>query len=219
MAKAQPVDESADTILDAAALLFRHHGYAATSVRDLARAAGILPGSLHYRFPSKEDVLVALMERAIDRLIAAILAAISSEPDPLERVRLAIRAHLGLVLSGQDGVYVLLYDWRSLSPATAQALERQRARYERFSDELIAQAAAVAPVRPGVDLLLLRRFGFGAVNWVAQWFDPRDGYTVDDIADHFWRYLTLGALDVGSAPPPARKEGTRARTRRSSQPR
>ena len=210
--------DSSDAILDAAALLFRRHGYAATSVRDLARAAGILPGSLHYRYPSKEDVLVALMERAIDRLIAAILDAISGEVDPLERVRLAIRAHLRMVLSGENGVYVLLYDWRSLSTATAQAVERQRARYERFSDELISQAAAAAPVRPSVDLLLLRRFGFGAVNWVAQWFDPRDGYTVDDIADHFWRYLAFGALESGS-PPRVRKEETRARTRRSTQPR
>ncbi len=218
MAKESSALASADAILDAAALLFRQQGYAATSVRDLARAAGILPGSLHYRFPTKEDVLVALMERAIDRLINAILAAISGEPDPVERLRLGIAAHLRLVLSGEDGVYVLLYDWRSLSPTTAQALERQRARYESFADQLVAQAAAVASVKPGVDLLLLRRFGFGAVNWVAQWFDARDGYTVDQIADHFWRYLTEGALDHGAARRRARKEGPRARTRRSTKP-
>lgn len=219
MAKGLAIVESNDAILDAAALLFRHQGYAATSVRDLARAVGILPGSLHYRYQSKEDVLVALMARAIDRLIAAILETITDEPDPMERVRLAIRAHLGLVLSGEDGVYVLLYDWRSLSPATAQALERQRARYERFSDEIIAQAAAAAPLRPGVDLLLLRRFGFGAVNWVAQWFDPKERYSVDDIADHFFSYLVFGALPGGSPPLRASKEGSRARTRHPAKPR
>ncbi len=218
MTKQLAVAASNDAILDAAARLFRDKGYAAASVRDLARAAGILPGSLHYRFATKEDLLVALIERTIDRLIASILATISVEADALERVRLAIRAHLRMVLSGDDGVYVLLYDWRSLSTTTAQALERQRARYERFCDELIAQAAAVSPVRPSVDLLLLRRFGFGAVNWAAQWFDPREGWAIDDIADHFWRYLTLGALDRGP-PPPKRKEMPHARTRRSSQPR
>lgn len=207
---------SVDAILNAAAVLFRERGFAATSVRDLAQTAGILPGSLHYRFRSKEDVLAALMERAIDRLIAAILAAMSHELDPLERLRLAIAAHLRLVLSGEDGVYVMLYDWRSLSPAAARTLDRQRARYEAFSDQLIAQAATVAPVRPGVDLVLLRRFGFGAVNWVAQWFDPRDGYGVDEIADHFWRYLTIGALDVAVARRHSRKEVPHARSRRSA---
>src|SRR4051794_20842097 len=53
--------------LDAAARLFRKQGFAATTVRQIAKQAGMLPGSLHYRFPSKEALLLALMERAIER--------------------------------------------------------------------------------------------------------------------------------------------------------
>src|SRR3954467_15575162 len=114
MAKSQRATaaaESNERILDAAAALFRQQGYAATTVRDIARAAEMLPGSLHYRYPSKEEVLAALMERAIDRLIAGVLGEIAGTIDPVERVRLAIRAHLRLLLSGDDAVYVLLYDW------------------------------------------------------------------------------------------------------------
>ena len=171
--RAAAAAESNERILDAAAL-FRQQGYAATTVRDIARAADMLPGSLHYRYPSKEEVLAALMESAIDRLIAGIVGEIAGTADPVERVRLAIRAHLRLLLSGDDAVYVLLYDWRALSPSTAQSLSRQRIRYERFADELIAQASHVAPLRAGVDLVLLRRFGFGAANWVAQWYEAQD---------------------------------------------
>src|SRR5690606_2736379 len=66
MAKAAARDRAPDErVLHAAARLFREQGYAATSLRDIARAAGMLPGSLHYRYPSKEDILSALMERAI----------------------------------------------------------------------------------------------------------------------------------------------------------
>ena len=186
--------DSSDAILDAAARLFRREGFAATTVRDIARAAGILPGSLHYRFASKEELLVALMERAIDRLMAGVLEAITEGQDPIERMRLAIRAHLRILLSGDDAVYVLLYDFRSLGTHAAHGMLRQRQRYERFSDELIAQAAAVAPVRPGVDLTLLRLFGFGAVNWAAQWYEPGGKYTPDQIAEAFWQYTAFGAL-------------------------
>ena len=183
-----------DRPLQAAARLFREQGYAGTSLRDIARAAGMLPGSLHYRYPTKEDILAALMERAIDRLIDSIRAATAASTDPLERVRLAIVEHVRILLSREDSVYVLLYDWRSLSPAAERAIARHRRRYEQFADELIEQSAAHSPVRPGVDLYLLRQFGFGAANWVAQWFDPKGPYTPEQIADAFFRYLTLGTL-------------------------
>lgn len=183
-----------DRALQAAARLFREQGYAGTSLRDIARAAGMLPGSLHYRYATKEDILAALMERAIDRLIESILAATAATTDPLERVRLAIVAHVRVLLSREDSVYVLLYDWRSLSPAAERAIARHRRRYEQFADELVAQAAVVAKVQPGVDLYLVRQFGFGAASWVAQWFDPKGPYTPEQIADAFFRYLTLGTL-------------------------
>lgn len=183
-----------DRVLVAAARRFREHGYAATTLRDIARAAGMLPGSLHYRYPTKEDILVALMERAIDRLIAGVLAASTAGADPLERLRLAIVEHVRVLLSRDDSVYVLLYDWRSLSPSVERAIDRQRRRYEQFADELLAQAAAYAELQPGVDLYLLRQFGFGAANWVAQWYDPKGPYTPEQIADAFFRYLSLGTL-------------------------
>jgi AcrR family transcriptional regulator len=190
-ARERPSD---DRVLLAAARQFREQGYAATTLRDIARAAGMLPGSLHYRYSTKEDILAALMERAIDRLIAGVLGASAAGANPLERLRLAIIEHVKILLSREDSVYVLLYDWRSLSPAAERAIERQRRRYEQFADDLLAQAAAYADMQPGVDLYLLRQFGFGAANWVAQWYDPKGPYTPEQIADAFFQYLSIGTL-------------------------
>src|SRR3569623_2081144 len=167
--------------------------------RCLGHLTKSLPDPLHraqaqFGQPTKEDILAALMERAIDRLIEGIVAATASSPDPLGRLRLAIVEHVRILLSREDSVYVLLYDWRSLSPGVERAITRQRKRYEQFADDLIAQAAAHTPLRPDVDVYLLRQFGFGAANWVAQWFDPKGPYTPEQIADAFFRYLTLGSL-------------------------
>jgi AcrR family transcriptional regulator len=92
----------------------RERAYAATSVRDISAAAGMLPGRLHYRFATKESLLRALMERGMARALAATREAIESSIDPFERIRLAIRAHLRLLVEGDDAVYVLLYELRSL---------------------------------------------------------------------------------------------------------
>ena len=196
MAKAAVKERSDERVLQAAARLFRDQGYAATSLRDVARAAGMLPGSLHYRYASKEDILAALMERAIDRLIESVLAASTAGANPIERVRLAMIEHVKILLSGEDSVYVLLYDWRSLSPAAERAIAKHRRRYEQFADELLAQAAAYVPMKPGVDLYLVRQFAFGAANWVAQWYDSKGAYTPEQIADAFFRYLSMGTLNI-----------------------
>jgi AcrR family transcriptional regulator len=55
-------DNRLSQILDEAARLFREKGYAATSMRDIAAAVDMLPGSLYYHFAAKEDLLVAVYE-------------------------------------------------------------------------------------------------------------------------------------------------------------
>jgi AcrR family transcriptional regulator len=188
-------------LLDTAARLFRQRGFNATTVRQIAEAAGMLPGSLHYRFPTKEAVLVSLMERAIERMTEAIRGAIAGSRDPAERIRLALRTHLRLLLSGDDSIYVALYDWRAItSEASREAIARLRGRYESLWDGLLYEAVGTGQLRQRVDLKLLRLFGFGSINWVAQWYHPDGGRTPEQIADAFWGFMALGVLDEAKRP-------------------
>jgi AcrR family transcriptional regulator len=183
-----------DVVLDAAAHVFRKRGFGGATVREVAQAAGMLPGSLHYRYPSKEALLLDLMERALTRVMAAAREAVGAARDPVERLRLGIRAHLEALLSGDDDFYVLLYDWRSLEGAAVQGMLRLRARYEALWDDLLRDALRAGGARPGVDAELLRQFWLGAMNWVAQWRQEGDPRTPSEIADAFWSYLTFGVL-------------------------
>lgn len=194
MPKPKPRPNADVRVLDAAARLFRDRGFAATSTRQIARAAQILPGSLHYRYPAKEGLLVALMERAIARATAAVQAAVAGIDDPIERLRAGLKAHLNVLLAGDDDVYVLLYDWRVLRGKARDDLIRLRDRYEAFWDGMLYEAAGARRFRRQVDLKLLRLFGFGAVNWVATWYRPDMGRTPDQIADAFFACLAFGAI-------------------------
>jgi AcrR family transcriptional regulator len=213
-----------DVVLDAAAHVFRKRGYGGATVREVAQAAGMFPGSLHYRYPSKEALLLDLMERAINRVTAVVRAAVERAEDPAERLRLGLRAHLEALLSGDDDFYVLLYEWRSLQGPAMHAMLRLRARYEAFWDDLLQQAVRAGFARPGVDLELVREFGFGAINWVAQWRRENDPRTPAEIADTFWSYLAFGLLAeekrarlgqmTKGAPAGGRRRSQRKRARR-----
>lgn len=189
-----------ERVLQAAGRLFREKGFAATTVREIAAAAELLPGSLHYRYASKDELLVALMKRGVERAKAAVRAAIAGVEDPLERLRLGLRAHLELLCDGDDSLFVLLFDWRSLAASLRADVEAERRKLEAFWDELLLAAHASGRARPVLDLELVRQFGFGGINWVATWYRPGAGRTPAQIADAFWSYLAFGLMHESARP-------------------
>src|SRR4030095_1750664 len=136
-----------DRILDAAARLFRQKGFEATTVREIARAAGKLPGSLHYRYPTKAGLLLALMKRGMEADLAALRGALAPSRDPVDRLRLALRARLRSRVS-RAAPPVVLSEWRSPKGRARDEMIHLRDRYEAFWSGLIYEAAGSGRPRP-----------------------------------------------------------------------
>ncbi len=67
--------------------LFAFQGYGNTGLAQIARKAGVLPGSLYHFFPTKEDLLAATLEERLRLLAPEVLDPIWSRiDDPIERV-------------------------------------------------------------------------------------------------------------------------------------
>jgi AcrR family transcriptional regulator len=200
----EPESDSSEPVFRAAGQLFRQKGFEAATVREIAAAAGMLPGSLHYRYASKEELLLALMERGITSAVAAVRLAIAGVGDPLERMRAALRAHLHLLVRDDEAIYVLLYEGRSLSGPAREHMVRLRDRYDALWDGLLHAAAGTGRIRPEVDLRLVRLFLLGGVNWAAQWFSPGGTYSADEVADAFADMVLRGlSIDPPERPTPS----------------
>jgi len=147
-----PVAETdREFVLGAAARLFRQKGFDKTTVKEIAEACGMLPGSLHYRYPSKESILVDLMRLALEQASASLSEAIRGESEPLEQLRQGINAHLELLVGGSDMVYVLLFEWRSLHGASRQEMIDLRDRYELLWSAMLQSLSSQNLIRPDVD--------------------------------------------------------------------
>src|SRR5215216_1733089 len=86
-------------IEDVASDLFRERGYAATSIRDIARALSVQGASLYAHVTSKEDVLWAIVDRAASRFEAAADRAESEATGrrpggSAEAIAALVRAHI-----------------------------------------------------------------------------------------------------------------------------
>ena len=80
-----------EAILAAAGQLFDDQGFAATSISDIADAAGYTTGAVYSNFAGKEDLFLAVMERQMTDEVAAIGAALSAEPTVAGRLEVVTR--------------------------------------------------------------------------------------------------------------------------------
>ncbi|WP_340676378.1 TetR/AcrR family transcriptional regulator [Paraperlucidibaca sp.] len=181
-------------VLAASARLFRNQGFDRTTVKEIAEACGMLPGSLHYRYPSKESLLVDLMRLALEQASRSVSIAIAGVSDPVEQLRRGVCAHLNLLVGGSDMVYVLLFEWRSLCGQSRQEMIDLRDRYEALWATMLKSLATQGVIRGDVDLNLLRLIGLGALNWVATWFHEGGRYSVEDIGNFVWHLIRVAVV-------------------------
>lgn len=160
-------DNRLPELLNAAAHLFARHGYAATSMRDIAVEVKMLPGSLYYHFPSKEELLIAVYSAGVLELQRAATESVAKEIDPWARLEALCRAHLEAVLRDSDYAHVLI---RVLPDDIPQAADRLRELRESY-EQVFRQAVAQLPLAAGTDKRALRLMLIGALNWAALWFN------------------------------------------------
>lgn len=177
-------DNRLPQILDAAARLFREKGYATTSMRDIAAATGMLPGSLYYHFPAKEALLVAVYAEGVGRITTAVESALARATGPWQRLEHACAAHLVALLADSDYGQVVVRVRPDDAPEVAQQLIALRDGYERvFTETINALPLPSRADKRALNLLLL-----GALNWSQTWYRPgRD--TPQALAKRFVRLL------------------------------
>jgi AcrR family transcriptional regulator len=175
-------------IEDVASDLFRERGYAATSVRDIARALQMQGPSLYAHVASKEAVLWAIVDRAATRFeLAADAAEAEAEQrrpgDPAEALASLVRAHVRVVTADVGEASVFVHEWRALGPERRATILARRDAYEaRFRRRIIDGIAigAFPLTDPSVAATVL----LTALNGLATWYDPDGRLSPDRVADH-----------------------------------
>lgn len=143
-------------------------------------------GSPFYHFESKSALLYAVMSEGMTMAKHSQQQALDVLPTtatPREQLHAAlIRHHFEILLGPRsDFIPVMLYEWRSLTPAQRKGIARIKDNYEAtwmpVLEALAKQGALQA--EPGV----ARLFIFGALNWAVQWFSPKKGKSLDALTD------------------------------------
>ncbi|MEV0974212.1 TetR/AcrR family transcriptional regulator [Microtetraspora glauca] len=176
-------------LLATAAEVFASRGYAATTVREVADAAGILGGSLYYHFDSKESIVDEILSTFLDDLWARydeVLGAGLGARETMERLVVesfrSIDRHRAAVVIYQN-------ESRHLSEGPRFAYLRESwDRFERMWGELLDRGIKENAFRSDLDVPLVYRFLRDTVWVAASWYRPGGRLTADEVAE---RYLGM----------------------------
>jgi len=182
-----------DEILDAAAQIFREKGFHAASMQDIAEAVNLQKASLYYHVSSKQEILLALLDRALDLLIEHIERVLAQPLTVDEKLRQAMCAYLQAMLENRDLAAVLLLEHRSLEPQYQARHMPRRDRFERLWRDLIKEGHDQG-VFACADPSLASRFVLGVLNWTITWYRPDGKLSPADIAEQFADLFLRGLL-------------------------
>jgi len=171
-------------ILQAAAQIFRQKGYHAATMQDIADAVHLQKASLYHHVTSKQDILLAILDKALDLMIDDLQQVVASDLAPEKKIRRAIQVYIERLTEDPSLAAVLLLEYRSLEPDfRAQHIER-RDRYDHLWRGLIqegVEANLYYPVDEAVATFAL----LGVQNWMITWFRHDGRFTAHQLADQF----------------------------------
>ncbi|KAA1394350.1 TetR/AcrR family transcriptional regulator [Aeromicrobium ginsengisoli] len=160
------------TVLRRAIELFNRQGYDGTSMGDLAKELGLTKSAIYHHVPSKEHLLAAALDEALDGLSAAVDSAAAAEPgtSAYERLRTVVQESVGILVEHLPAVTLLLRVHGN-SEVELAALKRRRRIDERLAT-LVQAAVDEGALRADIPPDLISRLLFGMVNSLVEWYRP-----------------------------------------------
>lgn len=185
-----------DIILEAAAQIFTQKGFHAASMQDIAEAVRLQKGSLYYHVNSKQEILLEILDRALDLLTERLEAVLQLPESPKEKLRKAMRSYLETLAEYRNPASVLLLEYRSLEPDLQARHIEKRDHFEKLWRGLIQAGVEEGQFR-GHDVAMSTRAILGAMNQAIVWYRPDGSLSAGEIADIFSDLFINGLISRG----------------------
>jgi len=166
-------NSTVERLLEAAVALFSRQGYAATSTREVASLLGMQKASLYYHIQSKEDLLYFICKSALEKIRADVEAATQDIPDPLERTRALIVAHVESMLRHKDEHATTLTEMYALSKDRLAQIVALREGYVDLVRSVLQDAQQAGALRKDIGGRYLTLGLLGLLNRVLVWYRRR----------------------------------------------
>jgi TetR/AcrR family transcriptional regulator, cholesterol catabolism regulator len=195
--------ERRSELLALAARMFAERGLRATTVRDIADAAGILSGSLYHHFKSKESIVDEILRGFLDDLFGRYRSITAAGMSPRETLEAIVVASFEAIDQQNDAVAIYQHDARRLADEPGFGYIGERwAEFRELWMTILRAGIADGSFRSNLDVELAYRFLRDTV-WVGVgWYRPGGSVSVHAVAE---QYLSIVLDGISTRRRPARR--------------
>ena len=184
-------------LLAIAAGLFAERGLRATTVRDIADAAGILSGSLYHHFDSKEQMVDEILRGFLDSLFGRYGEIVAAKLGPRDTFEAIVIASFEAIDAHHAAVAIYQAEARHLADQPRFAYIRERlVEFRKLWHDVLRAGVKDGTFRADLDVELSYRFLRDTV-WVGVgWYRPGGKLAVDAIARQYLS-IVLDGITTG----------------------
>ncbi len=160
-----------NTIIEASRTLFRDRGFHGTSMRDIAAVLGTATSSVYNHFPSKDEILFAVLERPILELQERVETALRDQTEPARRFLAAYSAHVRYHLENQIDAQIIQTEYAWLQSANRALIMTMRRNYQSTFEKLVQDCMDAGVFRHD-DAVVVAKLVVGLPGSMTRWYVP-----------------------------------------------
>lgn len=178
--------------------MFAKRGYGATTVRQIAESADMLSGSLYHHFPSKEAMLLEVLDTFFAEIMDRQRATVERGNDPITTLRGLLRDSLDVIGRSPDAAIVVVGESRRLSRSEGFVwLSDRTAEASGLWGRVLRKGIEDGSMRRDLHPVLLSLMLQSAVWGMAQWYRPNGRYDTDAAAGRLVDVFVRGIVMPG----------------------
>jgi AcrR family transcriptional regulator len=187
-------------IVSAATEEFRSRGYDNATLEDIAARVGILKGSIYNYVSSKEELLLAVVEKPARALLAELDDLRADRTSTVTiRLRRLFRIQIRIFSEYHPSAFIYLRNiGRPELSAKFAEFQDMDSRYMKAVEDLIAEGSANGEFTLPAPPHTVARAIVGMLDWMQHWFTPRGPEQDQELADDLFA-LALGGLAAGGS--------------------
>ena len=185
------ISKTKDQIVVAAQNMFRERGYAAASMRELAKEVGVEPASIYSHFKSKDDILKYICFRIASEFFEAQEPILNSVSNPVEKLKRMINEHIRIIIQNLDAATVFFIEWSYLKEPDLKEFISMREKYERGFREVIQEGITSGDFRM-IDVNFTVRLLFSIMNGVHEWYKKSGKVAPDEVGEKMSAFILNG---------------------------
>lgn len=184
-------ETKAHAIMDAAAAIFAKEGYPAAKMQDVAKACGATKSMLYHYFPTKDDLLFAMLEEHLQRLIQAMEEALTVGSSARERLQALVEVYTQKSAQSRRRHMVAMNDMKFLPRAKQAPLIESQRKLTGLVAQLLRELnpALPEPVYKPYTMMLI-----GILNWADYWYHPSGAMKPQELCDRVTRLFLKGFM-------------------------